>query len=703
MRMMGAAVTVRIILALICGVALGRKQDSSSVLSGIYRARCAARCLSLHSARIAHAPTHFQSNGSLGWCQGHKQCAKHEIGNANSPRHADPCSVMQEEYRSIQGDWIEDTGDEATKGEKKRKKDERQDCLEPCKESWEQGIGSCREPCERVFAKRHGECVTSCEFLRSVMVLKQGECPAPDRASGFAAACVESCEEDNECPGHKKCCANGCGHTCQPPRNLFRGAPLKPRKELVFQEMPSGALEVRWSSKFNVSAEPVLNVLQRRWNYGIHPSEDDATEWETSEERVWLADTRPGRWYQFRVAAVNVHGTRGYTTPSRHFRSSKDPSPPPAPSDIQVSHMTFASDRSVSVNVSWVSPADSDVPVHYYKLSWSLTHGEGGYSMPTKLKRRMTISGDSVSAELEGLREERSYTLELQSVSYWEQLPLKSSKAILFFSTQQAKKEPTASPVLQKGQSSILDVGTPFYQDGQLQVRVYWKKRDPNVSRYRVQWFPEFCSNNGSRLHEKLITQVASQFVLPHMKSQENFASLPGLQFSCKYKVVIQPVGSKSRAQAEITTFSTPPCSAIQEKSPKPITCPGDPVPPAKVQARAENLTAVFSVHDNNVTALFSWGVAVTRPPQQVTGYQVTWADVTAERRENNQANSLISQSQILPPERTVLVVSSLQLASLYRLEVGVITAGGQGPTTFRTFQTPGYARPVLHYSKNPI
>ncbi len=39
-------------------------------------------------------------------------------------------------------------------------------------------------------------------------------------------------------------------------------------------------LEVRWSSKFNVSAEPVLNVLQRRWNYGIHPSEDGATEWQ---------------------------------------------------------------------------------------------------------------------------------------------------------------------------------------------------------------------------------------------------------------------------------------------------------------------------------------------------------------------------------------------------------------------------------------
>lgn len=49
----------------------------------------------------------------------------------------------------------------------------------------------------------------------------------------------------------------------------------------MFAELPTGALEIRWSSKFNISVEPVLYVVQRRWNYGIHPSEDDATEWQT--------------------------------------------------------------------------------------------------------------------------------------------------------------------------------------------------------------------------------------------------------------------------------------------------------------------------------------------------------------------------------------------------------------------------------------
>lgn len=41
-------------------------------------------------------------------------------------------------------------------------------------------------------------------------------------------------------------------------------------------------------------------------------------------------------------------------------------------------------------------------------------------------------------------------------------------------------KKDAASPIgstLAKRPSGALEVGTPFYQDGQLQVRVYWKKR----------------------------------------------------------------------------------------------------------------------------------------------------------------------------------------------------------------------------------
>lgn len=78
--------------------------------------------------------------------------------------------------------------------------------------------------------------------------------------------------------------------------------------------------------------------------------------------------------------------------------------------------------------------------------------------------------------------------------------------------------------------------------------------------------------------------------------------------------------------------------------------CSLNAVVPQKILIKAENLTAAFSVYMGNVTGLFSWVVAMPQPPQQVTGYQVTWAEVITESRRNNLPNSLISQSQILPP-----------------------------------------------------
>lgn len=76
-------------------------------------------------------------------------------------------------------------------------------------------------PCS--FSQKQTECVTSRDFLTSLRLSRQGDCPPPQRATGFAAACVESCSSDQHCPSPRKCCANGCGHTCQAPANLYKG------------------------------------------------------------------------------------------------------------------------------------------------------------------------------------------------------------------------------------------------------------------------------------------------------------------------------------------------------------------------------------------------------------------------------------------------------------------------------------------------
>lgn len=75
----------------------------------------------------------------------------------------------------------------------------------------------------RWLPQKQTECVTSREFLTSLRSSRQGDCPPPQRAAGFAAACVESCSSDQHCPSPRKCCSNGCGHTCQAPANLYKG------------------------------------------------------------------------------------------------------------------------------------------------------------------------------------------------------------------------------------------------------------------------------------------------------------------------------------------------------------------------------------------------------------------------------------------------------------------------------------------------
>ncbi|XP_019712977.1 anosmin-1-like, partial [Hippocampus comes] len=504
----------------------------------------------------------FRNNVSLSWCHRHKECTK---------------------------------------------------CLEPCEDSWStKRKSNCKEFCEKLFGVNRWECVASCEFLQTLMQVKQGGCPPPHRATGFAAACVDSCHRDAECPAQKKCCSNDCGHTCQSPQDLYKGVPLKPRKELNFEEVAPGHLEVNWSSRFNVSAEPVVYILQTRWNFGIQPSDDAAVSWhvvaQTTEQRARLYNIRPGRWYQFRVAAVNTHGTRGFTTASRHIRSSRDPSRPPAPTELRVTNIMFASGHSVQVQLEWSMPEDLDVPVHHYKVSWTWTAiGRPAASSLTKRKKRVSerqvVLGD--------MRSDRMYRVEVQAVSYWKQSQLKGPRAIVHVSTQH-----NASATLNSSTADVLHVGTPFYQNGQLQVHIYWQSStDPSVEYYKIQWVPQYCEHKQNTVREKTSTQ-------------ETFTNLQGLLFSCKYKVRLQPVSRTSRQPVKSVYFVTPSCSAIRAKSPRPIACHGESLTPQKALIKPTNLTVTFKVRGSNLTAVFNWHVPAGPSRRQLTGYQVTLVEV---------------------------------------------------------------------------
>ncbi|XP_074490973.1 anosmin-1b [Sebastes fasciatus] len=398
--------------------------EQEDVQEKIISARCSSRCLTLHMTQLTAAFRHLQSDQVLVWCENHRRCAQ---------------------------------------------------CLQPCKELWETRKVLSPKSCEK-----QTECVTSREFLTSLRSSRQGDCPPPQRATGFAAACVESCSSDQHCPSPRKCCSNGCGHTCQAAANLYKGVPLKPRREMSFAEDSEGQMKVVWVSKFNVSVEPVVYMLQSRWNVGIHPSEDHASPWTTVamtlSEDVVLSDLRPQRWYQFRVAAINSHGSRGFTTPSKHYISSRDPSPPEPPINVRVSNQTLdwtgsqpatqlterlgGSGVTTAVLLRWEPPREGDLPVHNYRVTWMSRHAHTAHkhtlhshthTVHNNMHTRHTHSrtpdqgkkesnsrvtqGAQCELWLQGLLPATSYFLSVQTVAYWGQKRLKSPRAQTVFTT----------------------------------------------------------------------------------------------------------------------------------------------------------------------------------------------------------------------------------------------------------------------------
>ncbi|XP_016131990.1 anosmin-1-like isoform X2 [Sinocyclocheilus grahami] len=623
------------LLCCVFEASVARRTEEAETLEKTESARCVSRCLTLHITQITALFKHLQNDRVLDWCEDHRRCSQ---------------------------------------------------CLQPCKELWETRRALSPKTCEK-----HHECVTSAEFLRSLRSQKQGDCPPPQRASGFAAACVEGCAVDRECSGFKKCCSNGCGHTCQSPANLYRGVPLKPRRDISFSEDQHGHLKVRWMSKFNVSVEPVLYVLLRRWNHGIHPSEDDASAWHTvlmtMEDRSVLKDIRPHRWYQFRVSAVNSQGTRGFTTPSKHFFSVRDPFPPETPQNARIGNQTVHPDGTVSVLVLWEAPGESDLVVHHYKVTWS-TRG----IPPTSQSRAGRVTDrDVTQMELQGLQPNTHYTAQIQAISYWGQNRLKSNRAHLSFITAAATSSSNGNvhlsgefsneiPVSHSSPSILrLEAAAPHYHDNQLQVKVFWKSRitesQKDSSSYILRWFPEVCAHNVTKGEKTAIVQ-GTHFVIT------------GLLFACKYRVAVKPVTGQEQRSEVMTSVTTPLCSSLMGRRKKPVACVRDERPPQgkKGLQRPEKLAAWFQPANGSVQAVFSWQVSPESTGQTpITGFQLSWLKVSRSRTNG----MLVSQTHLLPPDQRSLTVDALQPQSEYRVQLQVLSGAGHGPSVSKTLHTP--------------
>lgn len=690
--------------ALLCALlALTRSRRSSpeqeDVQEKMNSARCTSRCLTLHMTQLTAAFRRLQSDQVLVWCENHRRCAQ---------------------------------------------------CLQPCKDLWETRKVLSPKSCEK-----QTECVTSREFLSSLRLSRQGDCPPPQRATGFAAACVESCSSDQHCPSPRKCCANGCGHTCQAPANLYKGVPLKPRREMSFVEDSEGQVRVLWVSKFNISVEPVVYILQSRWNIGIHPSEDHASPWTTIamtlSEDVLLSDLRSQRWYQFRVAAINSHGSRGFTTPSKHYISSKDPLPPEPPVNIRVSNQTLnwtgsqpaspLTERSrgngvtVAAFLHWDPPREGDLPVHNYRITWTsqLTHAAHKHTLQThtannNMHTRPTHSrsqqgktesntrltqGAQCELWLRDLLPATSYLLSVQTVAYWGQKRLKSPRSHLVFTTITHAGEdfsnelPSSSSSASSPGSSVPASSSdlPVSSDnplnpvtsGTLRLEVAAPHYHNNQLQVKAFWkWPQQARQRHPGTYIlRWLPHICSTNITGTERTtivQGTHHTITDLLFACKYRV---SVAMKANPGSEaVAWLTTPSCSSIRVRGGKALPCNTEErlLAGRKVVLRPERLTADFQQVNGTLITRFHWRMSQhALDPDAIEGFQFTWtlqSDIAATTE--GQEDVLISQTQTIAQSQREVTVVGLQAQSVYKLQLQILTAGGaSGAAVSKTIHTP--------------
>ncbi|TSK53628.1 Anosmin-1 [Bagarius yarrelli] len=609
--------------------------EDGETVEKINSARCTSRCLTLHITQLTSAFRRLQSDEVLGWCENHRRCAQ----------CLQPCNEMWETRRVHSQKFCEHWQKHDI--ESTRHGSVSYGTAMVGERVWVSASNHCISFSVSVslsfclfiphfHKKKHHECLASAEFLQSLQMQKQGDCPSPQRASGFAAACVESCSADRECSGSKKCCFNGCGHTCQAPINLYKGVPLKPRKDMAFLEDQHGQLEVTWMSRFNVSIEPVLYILQRRWNHGIHPSEDDASPWHTVlmsylfDYDLWCESSFLGTCF-----------TLSQTTGVLDLARCKNPLPPERPQNISIENQTVSSDGRVSVLLHWDPPREGDLQLHHYKVTWSGPSGK---------ESSRVVDGTLAEMEVRGLQPDTHYIVNIQAVSFWGQKRLKSGRAQLSFQTVASSG---SSPVSQDLSNELpvsrslprvlrLDAAAPHYHNNQLQVK-------------------------------------GTHFVITD------------LVFACKYKVTVTPLSEQGKKAGAVTSVTTPQCSTLKGRGKKLLSCAQDErhLQARKALQRPEKLLAEFQMVNGSLEGLFSWKVSEATPGQTpITGFQFSWVKVSSSHT-NKSPDTLLSQTLNLAAEQRLVRVGQLQPACMYKVQVQTLFEGGSGPSVAKMIYTP--------------
>uniref|UniRef100_A0A1I8BAZ1 Fibronectin type-III domain-containing protein n=1 Tax=Meloidogyne hapla TaxID=6305 RepID=A0A1I8BAZ1_MELHA len=306
----------------------------------------------------------------------------------------------------------------------------------------------------------------------------------------------------------------------------------------------------------------------------------------------------PGRYYLFRVAAVNVHGTYGFSQPSHPpFKLTKEVK---SPSVIIIitnfkSNLYFQPPNNFTVlplgddiqsnsggeiaKIGW-SPPISDIPIKDYQLSWWKTslelakvfelrqrrsskgNDEDDYDGGTELseidqepmRKSLVLPCSTTKTQINGLEQNQVYIVELLATVDTNEGELRGEPAVLFLKTgataykKQSKNNSNVEnlPFFDNEKNDFVEqskISQNFHYVAQVKTPFFEGNRLKTI----ISWndHPSCTGNKLIENQRQFRVFVRSMRCLNQLPPQEFFvhncvATLENLQFQCDYYVRIE-------------------------------------------------------------------------------------------------------------------------------------------------------------------
>jgi hypothetical protein len=145
-----------------------------------------------------------------------------------------------------------------------------------------------------------------------------------------------------------------------------------------------------------------------------------------------------GRWYKFRVAAVNINGSRGFEETLQAFKLDQDPKHPSPPFNLTQTDLRTSKNKvsRYQAIIHWLEPRRSDLPIDKYKITWTVRmQGKQRFRQSNGREEKKTIPGERRQLLLEDLHPHTIYLVQVQAITMYGEEKIRSEKAHLFLST----------------------------------------------------------------------------------------------------------------------------------------------------------------------------------------------------------------------------------------------------------------------------